>query len=198
MELLLNGLTFDLRGLTPAAPTGPPPIRHRYGLAADADVSPAEAVALAPGPHLGAGRAMPPVIRGAAALAASLAELEGVREVCWHAAGSAVGRDLFVTSVAAWLGGGAFPALGLTSLFASGGGRLCSEGLTLFIGQELCVEPGGGSPADDAKLALRLIDRLVAHGRVTAPAVWPLDATSELRLEPDKSTNTVRAWRRNV
>lgn len=196
LELLVNGLTFDLAGLAPAGPAQPPPIAHWYGVA-DRDTG-GEALSLAPGPHLAGGRAMPPVIRAASSLAVILAKLAGVGHVCWHAARNAVGSQPFIRSVSDWLAGGAFPALGLTSIFPAPDRAMRSEGLSLFTGQELRLEPGHGAVADDAKLAVRLIDRLVAHGRVTAPATWTIDPAGTVQIEPAGTGETVRAWRRTA
>lgn len=196
LELLINGLTYDLTGLAPAAPAAAPPVGHRFGVARTGELA-GEAVALAPGPHLGAGRAMPPVIRGAVALGVSLAKLEGVEFVCWHPARSAVAREVFARSSADWLAGGAFPALGLTSLYAAPDGSMCSEGLALFTGQELALERGSAVAAEDAKLAMRLIDRLVVHGPLSGPQTWPLGPSARVRLEP-AAGGIVRAWRQTA
>lgn len=197
VELLINGLTFDLTGLAPVAPAAAPPIAHRFGVPTAADDA-GEAIALAPGPHLAAGRAMPPVVRAAITVGLCLAKLDGVELVCWHPARSAIGKEPFARSVAAWLGGGAFPALGLTSLYAAPEGRMCSEGLRFFIGQELCLERSDRAPSDDAKLAMRLIDRLVDHGRLAEPAVWRIDASAQVRLEPERAGDLIRAWRQTA
>jgi hypothetical protein len=194
LELLINGLTYDLKGLSPGKPDAPPPVAHRFGVGPEIG----EALALAPGPHLSAGRAMPPVIRGSVAIAAELAKLPGVEAVCWHPARSAVAPAAFTRSVESWLGGGAFPALGLTSLYFSPDGRTWSEGLKLFIGQELCLDEGEGSQSDAIKLAVRLIDRLVGHGPLLRPLTWGLDSTAEVRLEPAAAGDLIRAWRRNA
>jgi hypothetical protein len=196
LELLVNGLTFDLTGLARAGPAEAPPVAHCFGVSVAATKI-GEAIALAPGPHLAAGRAMPPVIRGAASIGLCLARLDGVEFVCWHPARSAIGREPFARSVAVWLAGGAFPALGLTSLYCAPDGRMCSEGLALFTGQELCVERSGKPANEDAKLALRLIDRLVHHGRVTEPLTWMLDASDGVELEPESAGTIIRAWRRS-
>ena len=50
---------------------------------------------------------------------------------------TAIEPELFVRSVDAWLGGGAFPALGLVALTDTPEGGLISEGLTFFAGQEI-------------------------------------------------------------
>ena len=195
VELLVNGLTFDLTGLSPMPPSEPPNVQYRYGLR---ELRPTEAVALSPGPHISAGRSLPPVIRAAATLAMSLCRLEGAELVSWHPAQNAIASRAFESSVSAWLDGGAFPAMGLTSLYASPEGTMRSEGLKLFVGQELHLEGKGGSPAEDAKLAARLIDRLVQHGRLSAPVTWKVGEAQAVRLEPVGRGDIVRAWRQTA
>lgn len=195
LELLVNGLTFDLTGLSPMPPAEAPIVRFRYGMR---DLRPTEPVALAPGPHISAGRSLPPVIRAAATLAVSLCRLEGAELVSWHAANNAIARDAFESGVSAWLNGGPFPAMSLTSLYTSSEGKMCSEGLKLFIGQELHLEGEGGPTAEDAKLAARLIDRLVQHGRVSGPLTWKVQEYQAVRLQPIGRGDIIRAWRQTA
>ena len=210
LELLATGLTFDLHGLAPGTQAEPFVFAHRYGLAGgrpDSDrpgnggPGAAEAIILALGPHLAGAAGLMPVVRAAAGLALALAALPGVIAVGWHPARALSGVAHFSSSVSAWLAGGAFPALGLTALDRSPDGAMASEGLALLIGQELWIEPAAGStPADDARLAVRLIDRLIATGTIrTSVTVEPI-AGQRLTLEPDtpgtgKAGRLVRARR---
>lgn len=164
LELLVNGLTFDLRGLAPGGAVDRFDFVHRYALNGEPDPQTMEAVSLGLGPHLAGAETMMPVVRAAAGLAAVLAELPGCAAVGWRPARTLAGTDHFRQSVAAWRGGGAFPALGLTALTRSGDGSHRSEGLDFLIGRELFLLPSGASPAEDAKLALRLIDWLARWG----------------------------------
>jgi hypothetical protein len=79
IELLANGLTFDLEGLAPGDPLALPPRGHLYGLPAEVQDQPLEAIRLRPGPHIAAGGRMLPVLRQMAWLAARLAALPGCR-----------------------------------------------------------------------------------------------------------------------
>ena len=199
LELLINGLTFDCRGLAPADPApwapvlSPPP--GVDGLA----FGRLEAVSLAPGPHLAGGEAMLPVVRGLVGLAAALAQGTEAQAILWHPSLRAVEPAGFIAQVEQWLAGGVFPGLALTGLTREGDGSLHTEGLAFFIGQELRLEPGGGaSAAEDAKLALRLIDRLAATGAIRqAVRVEPLPGQL-IELVPDEGGALVRAWRRAV
>ncbi|MET0179746.1 MAG: hypothetical protein ABW194_04610 [Novosphingobium sp.] len=161
LELLVNGLTFDVRGLGPAAEADPFVFVHRYALPNTCDPAALDAVTLSPGAHLAGAEAMMPVVRAAAGLAAALTGLAGCEAVGWRPARTVAGAAHFRNAVDAWLGGGAFPALGLTALTRAESGSLRSEGLDFLIGREFVLRPSGASPADDAKLAIRLIDLLV-------------------------------------
>jgi hypothetical protein len=196
LELLANGLTFDLVGLSPGAPSAPAPCAHGYALAANAEAAGFEAVTIRPGPHLGGGHAMMPVIRSLAWLGATLAEIEGVQGVAWHPARSWCGTGYFRDSVLRWIEGGVFPALGLTALAVTADGGMQSEGLALFAGQELRIEPELlTDPAEAAKIGVRLIDRLVESGRIDRTERVTGPAGEPLRIEPSANGRFVRVWR---
>ena len=165
LELLSNGLTFDLAGLAPGVSGIEPAIMHRFGLSDAFDPAGCEAVSLDAGPHLAGGEALVPVIRSHLELAVELCELPGLRAVAWGPAQSLNSPAHFDSSVRRWLEGGVFPGLGLTALADDGHGGMRSEGLSFFIGQELQVSPGIAlDKAGSAQLALRLIHELVEAG----------------------------------
>jgi hypothetical protein len=184
-ELLASGLTFDCHGIAPG-PTAPePPDGTLLGLSA----APAgEAITLHPGPHIAGGAALLPVIRMLLALASDLARLPGVQAVCWHPAKTWMAPDYFARIAADWLGGGAFPALGLTALTRDSEGGLSTTGLNFFVEQELTVPPKHGLSAEGmAKLAIRVIDTLVTLGPVVEPRALELDGQLPVLLVPDAS-----------
>lgn len=155
-------MTFDCRGLVPAPGARFPDTGTLLGL----DKAPSgEALALMPGPHLAEGRGLLPVVRVLAGLGAVLTDLPGVLAVCWNPAGSWMAPDYFRKVVFDWLGGGAFPALGLTTLRRESNGAMVSQGLELLIGQELRFEPDPDlPPAQIARIAVRMIHELVERG----------------------------------
>lgn len=162
IELLAMGLTFDCTGIAPAVAAKAPPPGPLLGL----DIRPqGEAISLMPGPHLAEGRALLPVVRTMAGLGARLSTMPGLLAVCWRPARSWMAPGYFQKTVADWLAGGPFPALGLTTLHRQGDGAMVSHGLGYFIGQEVRVEPGHGrEPAAIARIAVRLINELVLAG----------------------------------
>jgi hypothetical protein len=163
--LLARGMTFDCRGLAPGAGTALPEVGTLLGLD---KAPPGEALALLPGPHLAEGRGLLPVVRVLAGLGAVLAGLPGVLAVCWNPATSWMAPDYFRKTAFDWLGGGAFPALGLTTLKRERNGAMVSQGLELLIGQELRFEPDAElAPAQVARIAVRMIHELVARGPLT-------------------------------
>jgi hypothetical protein len=164
LELLARGMTFDCRGLAPGLSAPYPDAGTLLGLDR---TPPGEALALMPGPHLAEARGLLPVIRVLTGLGAELAGMPGVLAVCWNPAGSWMAPDYFRKAMFGWLGGGAFPALGLTSLRRERNGAMVSQGLGLLIGQELRFEPDPGlAPAQIARIAVRLIHDLVEGGPV--------------------------------
>lgn len=186
VELLHEGLTFDMRHLRPAEPLHIDGLAHRVELPQDLDVDALCAVDLVPAPHLaGAGRLLP-VLRVLADLLIGLTALPGLRAVAWCPARTVMSPAWFTEACGAWLAGGPFPALALTALFRGRDGGIASEGLAFLTGQEFALRPRPGvSPDQDARVAVRLTDWLVAHGRVDAPCDALLPGGGAVRIEPD-------------
>lgn len=183
LELLCDGLTFDLAGFAPG-PGGPfPELRHRFDLTEmPAAADGYEVLTLRPGPHLVTGGSAMPVMRALLALACEFVRhFEELVAVAWGPTRSAIGRRFFESVAAAWLEGGPFPALGLTAFSQTADGALESTGLDFWIGQELRLEPPLSSDRVAAtRLAIRLVNHLVLCGglagseRIIAPDGTPL------------------------
>lgn len=177
VELLREGLTFDLRGLAPGPSPAAPEILWRFDFAADPDAPAFEALAIVPGPHLAGGERSLPVLKGMLGLARDLTQhFADLQAVFWQPSGSAIGRRFFESVVTAWLDGGAFPALGLTTFEETADGALQTVGLALWVGQELRIEPPlTHDKVAATRLGVRLINQLVMVGgleeseRVVAP-----------------------------
>lgn len=200
LELLASGLTFDLRGLAPAAavamaalPEGP---HRRFGFAAgSAPAAAHEAIELVPANHILAGAGLQPVVRTLVGLAANLVLHLPVIAVHWQPADTLIEPRYFARLVLGWLGGGAFPALGLTALEPASDGSIATRGLAHFTGQEMQLEGRvGESPADTAKLAIRVIDHLVSQGRLAAPQRIGTGPDA-LLAEPSQVGRLVLVWR---
>lgn len=196
VELVMHGLTFDLTGLAPREPAAMTATRHLFGLPHDFPTQEVEAITLVPGPHLAGGCQMLPVLRTHALLAARIAALPGVAAVTWHAARSLSAPDFFRAGVERWIEGGAFPGLGLAALAPSEGGGLQSEGLALFTGQELQLDPGlAEDRAEGARTALRLMHWLVENGAVEEAETLTGPSGELLHLEPTANRRLVKVWK---
>ncbi|PLK26005.1 hypothetical protein [Novosphingobium sp. TH158] len=196
LELLAMGLTFDLSGLTPLGQASVAEPYHLFGLDARADASGTEALRLTPGPHLSGASTMLPVLRVLAGLGAELARLPGLKAVGWEPARSQMAPAYFMSAVRGWLVGGAFPALGLTGLNRLDSGGLESEGLALFTGFEIAVEPLPRETVQDvAKLAARAMHMAVLHG---AKGIDDLRDAMGRPVIVDRSADEglLRLWRR--
>jgi hypothetical protein len=197
LELLREGLTFDLRGLADGPSRPIPAIAHRFDFSAAAAAGGLEALSIVPGPHLAGGERSMPVLRGMLALARDLTQhFAQLQAVFWPPSHSAIGRRYFESVITAWLDGGAFPALGLTAFDEMPDGALQSVGLGFWIGQELRIEPPLTTDKVAAtRLGVRLINQLVIVGgqdeseRIIAP-----DGT-RLVMRPSRNRDFIRVLR---
>ncbi len=196
LELLANGLTFDLTGLAPGPAGDVSPTAHSFGVRQDFDPAAHQAILIKPGPHLVAGSAMFPVVRTLAMIAANLTRLDGAQAVAWHPARALSEASFFRRSVLEWIEGGVFPGLGLAALVPSDDGGLQSEGLALFTGQELRLRPDVvPDRAEGSKTALRLLNWLVEHGAITQSFMFTGPSGEALQLEPVENSSIVEVWR---
>lgn len=197
VELLRDGLTFDLSGLAPGPAAPLPALTHRFDLPAVPGPEDCEALVLRPGPHLAEGGFSLPLARNLLALGCEFVrQFDDIRAVGWGPAGTAIGRRFFESVVSAWLEGGPFPALGLTAFAEAAEGALESVGLAHWIGQELRIEPPLSADRVAAtRLGIRLVNHLVLAGglseddRIVAP-----DGT-RLLLRPSRNRSLVSVWR---
>ncbi|MEQ8412082.1 MAG: hypothetical protein RIC51_06445 [Erythrobacter sp.] len=197
VELLRDGLTFDLRGMAPGRACPVAHAEHLFDMEEASAPSSCEGMRIMPGPHLAGGERTVPVMRGMVALARDIVHhFSDLEAVAWPPAKSAIGRRFFESTVTAWLEGGAFPALGLTAFSEGLDGALQSVGLDHWIGQELRIEPPLAADRVTAtRLGVRLVNQLVLVGgldeseRIIAP-----DGT-RLVLRPSRNGRFIRVWR---
>lgn len=197
VELLSEGLTFDLSGLAPGPASAFPAFTHRFDLPALPTSDACEAVVLRPGPHLAEAAGSMPVMRGLLALGCDIVrQFDDLVAVGWGPAGTLIGPRFFESVTSAWLDGGPFPALGLAAFAEMPDGALESVGLAFWTGQELRIEPPLSVDRVAAtRLGIRLANHLVIIGgladddRIVAP-----DGT-RLVLRPSRSRAVISVWR---
>lgn len=197
LELLRDGLTFDLSGLAPGPASVFPVLAHRFDLPELPQPDTFEALTLRPGPHLAASGNSLPVTRILLALACDLVRhFDDMVAVCWSPAGSAIGRRFFESVATAWLDGGPFPALGLTAFAPTPDGALQSEGLAFWIGQELRIEPPLSADRVAAtRLGIRLVNHLVLTGMLQADDHITAPDGTRLVLRPSRGRAMISVWR---
>lgn len=164
LELVCDGLSFDLLGLGSSAPLTAPDIHFRVGLDAD-PLDGCDAIGLYPGPHIADGAHALPVMRTMGKIGVALArDLPGLKAVCWGPARIASSPQFFDQSVSAWLEGGPFPALCFVGFAMTDAGNLETEGLAFLAERELELDSGIARDRLGAtRLAMRLIHELVGN-----------------------------------
>jgi hypothetical protein len=182
-EVLRDGLTFDVSGLAGGPAQAVPLVNAGVGIS-PAELDGLAALALAPGPHLAGAQRLLPVIRVAANLLLDLARIGPAKAIAWLPAKLLIRFDLFERAVRPWLEGGPFPAPAFVALHANAEGGLQSVGLNFFIEQEFLLQAATPENAGQlARVAIRLIDWLVAHGPVSSPTEAVLAGTGAVFLE---------------
>lgn len=197
LELLRDGLTFDLSGLAPGPASAFPGLAHRFDLSALPTPDACEAMVLRPGPHLAEGAGSLPLMRELLALGCDIVrQFDGVLAVGWGPASTAIGRRYFESVTSAWLDGGPFPALGLTAFAATADAALESVGLAFWIGQELRIEPPLSADRVAAtRLGIRLVNHLVLAGGLAEDDRIIAPDGSRLVLRPSRSRALISVWR---
>lgn len=183
-ELLRNGLTFDLVGLSPGSPASYQVGQYRLGLPDTLDFAELESVVMLPGPHLTGGQRMLPGIRVATALLAELSHCPGLVAMSWVPSGAVVSPDSFRQGITSWLTGGLFPSPPLVSLIRRRDGSLRSLGLHFIIGREFRLDSTEQSNRSGTtiKHAVRLADWLVLQGGFDAPRLAIIPGIGEVRF----------------
>ncbi|MDE2562248.1 MAG: hypothetical protein KGL48_08375 [Sphingomonadales bacterium] len=187
VELLRDGLTFDLEGLAPLQPAPLPSMPRRYDLPGLREDPPREALILRPGPHLAGAERLLPVVRTVAAVAMALSELPGVEAVGWLPSKSLCSPAWFRAGVSAWLEGGPFPSLALAAIERAEDGALRSHGLEFLAGQDFRLTASAsadGAAEADGRAAMRLADWLVANGSVASSCEVELPGIGTVQLDP--------------
>jgi hypothetical protein len=197
VELLRDGLTFDLSGLAPGPADALAAFAHRFDLPALPSPEEYEAIVLRPGPHLAEGAGSLPVMRELLALGCDIVrQFDEVLAVGWGPAGAAIGRRFFESTTSAWLDGGPFPALGLTAFTETPDAALESVGLAFWIGQELRIEPPLSADRVAAtRLGIRLVNHLVLTGGLAEDDRIVAPDGARLVLRPSRSLALISVWR---
>ena len=196
LELLSDGLTFDLRGLSPGHGVSIPEIRHYFDFPEDAEIGAADALVLVPGPHLEGSQNVLPVMRGLMALVCKLLQnFEAIRGVVWPPSFAAIGRRYLESTVSAWLDGGPFPALGLTAFTETTDGAVQSVGLSHLIDCELRIEPPLSHDKIAAtRLGVRLVNQLILMRGIEGEEQVVAPDGSKLTLRQSDNRRFIRVW----
>ncbi|MFU7528945.1 hypothetical protein [Qipengyuania sp. ASV99] len=197
LELLRDGLMFDLVGLEPGKEVALPIIRNRFDIPEIPISSEFEALQLIPGYHLAGGEGTLPVAKALMAVARDLVHhFDSIVAIVWPPSESVIGRRFFESVITAWLDGGPFPALGLTAFRQTVDGALQSVGLGFWIDQELRIEPPLSADTVSAtRLAVRLINQLVLVGGTEGSERIVAPDGNVLVMRPSRNGKFVRVWR---
>lgn len=196
LEVQIDGLTFDIHGLAPGVSFAMPDILEWRDIAPESRAATAGIVALAPGPHIAAGKCSPPVFRATMRVARQLCEtFEECIGVAWVPAGVAHTAGSFYAAIDRWLEGGTIPTNLVVALRSGIDNAVESRGLAWFTGQEVRIEPIVAEDTGQARLlASRLVENLIHRGKLEAPEQTSAPDGRTLRLEPSANGRFVRVW----
>ena len=190
-ELACDGLLFDCLGLAPGAERRIGAVQQTIGLPTGFAGGDGALVTLAPAAELAGVARLLPTVRIMAWLIMALADLPGVVGIVWLPAGLAMSASWFADAVGPWLAGGPFPALGLVAMDRAEG-MLTSRGLGYFTGQEFTLHAADGELRKaDMQLAIRLIDWLVAHGRIDDAQAIELPDVGAVDVRADRPDHLI-------
>lgn len=197
LELLRDGLTFDLLGLADGPPVMVPLSLRSVGCSIDPFDAAFEGVGLFSGPHLASAAASLPVVRAQLAIASELAgHFSHLSALCWTPGGCAVAPVLFSRLIDEWLKGGAFPALALMQFEEDGTGHLTSHGLAFFLGQEIRLSREMSQNRLAAtRQAVRIVHQLLAIGPLEGTCVLEIDGVGTINLSLPGSGGTIMVER---
>lgn len=197
VEVLREGLAFDLTGLAPGEQSGFPQVAHRFDMEEVPGPARYEALQLLPGHHLTGGERSVPVVKGLVGLARDLVQhFDDLEAIVWPPSGSVIGRRFYESVTTAWLDGGPFPALGLTAFRETIDGALQSEGLDFWIDQELRIEPPlSADKVAATRMGVRLINQLVLVGGIDGSERIIAPDGSRLVLRTSRNGRFIRVWR---
>mgnify|MGYP001815072353 CR=1 FL=1 len=197
LELLRDGLMFDLRGLSAGKPVAFPAVQHKFDLKELPGPTFFEALQLSPGPHLAGGERTMPVVKGLIALARDLVHhFDEIEAIVWPPSSSAIGPRFFESVCTSWIDGGPFPALGLTAFHETIDGALQSTGLGFWIDQELRIEsPLSIDKISATRLGVRLVNQLVLVGGIEGSERIVAPDGNILVMRTSRNGKYIRVWR---
>lgn len=195
VELLCEGMTFDLCGLAGGHSTRVPDLLDPSDLCSDRDMM--EAVELKLGPHLAAGGHNLPIVRAMLAVATTLAgKLDKLVAISWPASGTCLSPSDFSNAIDSWLNGGPIPSPAIVNFRKSMDNALQSVGLSLFCTQELRLEPDLARSEDDlCRLGIRIAGQIIHQGKLSEVEEVAGPDGASIRLAPSANGRFIRASR---
>ncbi|NNC59066.1 MAG: hypothetical protein HKO05_03635 [Erythrobacter sp.] len=186
VELQRDGLTYDCSGLTPGPANAMPDITRWLGSQPEGSLIPGSHIGLGLGPHIRAGQALLPILRGLLKVAVDLAgSFEDCAGVCWLASRMAADPKSLESMIAGGNGTGPLPISWLMATHDTAEGHVVTEGLAYFSGQELRIRSGIAQDTSEAALlALRLANQVIHMGGLEGSERFTGPDGLVLTLEP--------------
>ncbi|MXO64857.1 hypothetical protein GRI91_03710 [Altererythrobacter endophyticus] len=179
LEIISAGLSFIVRGLVPLDAATMSIYEKVIGFddKASLDVATLNTLVIEPGPLIRSSIALPPIVRALASLTAELSALQNTRAILWNSSGNLIEPGLFRKQVTQWNTDHIFPVAALSRLYKDQYGSLCTQGLSVYIGQELEIEQATLIRLSDRQslMIIRLVEWLIANG----PVMKTIHLTSE-------------------
>ncbi|MHA6333679.1 hypothetical protein ACXYL9_08325 [Qipengyuania sp. CAU 1752] len=197
VEVQRDGLTYDCSGLAPGPVNAMPDINRWLGTQPESAVGKSSHIGLGLGPHIRAGQAVLPILRGLLKLTVDLAgSFEDCAGACWLASRMAVDRQSLESMIERADGGGTLPLPWLVATHETPEGHVVTEGLSYFSGQELQIRSGVAQDTPEAALlALRLANQVIYMGGLDTSERFTGPDGLVLRLEPSGDSHLIDVQR---
>ncbi|MXP25081.1 hypothetical protein GRI39_03345 [Altererythrobacter indicus] len=194
-SLSYAGFQFELNGLSPGRPAFVPRETRNARIGVEFRSGEFESVELSLWVAKNVEFRLANPVRALTHVAAELSELPDARAVQWNRSKNLCQTERFRNAIRKWPKRDALPSEGLISICRMPDGGLQTDGLHLFSGQEVRLEPEVAEAVTEShQIALSIAQRFAREGALAAPMRIKNPFGGHLRIEPSENKRFIRVW----